>query len=154
MSVVIQLLLFLHVLAAMVWIGSFAAHMQLMAKARRDGAAAERARLHQWDDRLATTLYIPASLTVLVAGVLLVILEGVSFGEPWISFGLAVWIFAFLLGILYYVPRGKKISEAIERHGEDSPEVQAMIDGTINVQRLDIGLLVLVVFAMTTKLTF
>jgi uncharacterized membrane protein len=91
---------------------------------------------------------------VLIAGVLLTIIGGYSFGEPWISLGLAVWIFAFLLGILYYVPHGKKVSEAIEQHGEASPEAQALIDRTITVQRIDIALLVLVVFAMTTKFAF
>jgi uncharacterized membrane protein len=154
MSTIISLLVFLHVLAAATWIGAFIMHMQFMHLTARSETPEERVKLFAYDDRLSNTLYIPASLTVVIAGLALVLLEGISFGEPWIAIGIAVWLFAFLIGIGFYVPQGKRLEAAVEAHGAASAQAQGIIDRVLRFQRVDLLLLIFVVFAMTTRLAF
>jgi uncharacterized membrane protein len=118
-----EALLFLHISAAAVWIGSAVLYDLLFFRARRaaDPALAERMGAHsEW---LAKRLFIPTSLAVFVLGILLTIEGPWGFGDLWIVLGLFGWATTFVVGIAGIEPQTKRMQAALERGGPDDPEV-------------------------------
>jgi uncharacterized membrane protein len=95
---VYDLLMFLHVLAAMVWLGGLVGLAAFGSYALRKGAPDSVARFLASSGVLGPILG-PASLLVLGFGVWMVIDSGAwNFGQTWIWLGLALLGAAFLVG--------------------------------------------------------
>ncbi|MCU0687127.1 MAG: DUF2269 family protein [Polyangiaceae bacterium] len=150
----LQLLLFLHVMGTVIWVGGFAMHLSLMRLLRKEGPPEQRVKLMRYDDQLSTTVHIPAGLTVLATGIVMVLKGGISWLEPWIIVGLVGWLIASLVGALFYVPNGKKLEEAIKAEGAGSAAARRYVERAVLVTRLDFYLLVFVIFSMVTRLNF
>src|SRR3954447_16014701 len=97
---VYDVLLFGHITAAIIWLGSgFLLTVQaLRAERARDAVGLKRVA----DDgaQLANVVFIPASLAVFVLGILLVVDGPWSLGQLWIALGLAGYLATFLTGVL------------------------------------------------------
>jgi uncharacterized membrane protein len=146
-----DLLLFLHIAFAIVWIGSgFLFHVLGFRADRADDQAAIRKIA---DDlvALANTLFIPSSLLVVVFGILLTIDGPWSFGDLWIVLGLVGFALTFLTGVLWITPQSKRLQALIERDGGLSPEAYAVARRMMTFARLDYVVLFLVVFDMVVK---
>lgn len=152
--VLTQILIFIHVLAAIMWIGGVIMHLALMGLATRDGDPDMQLKLLSLDGRLAPIIYIPGSMLLIITGVVMVLNFGASFGEPWISVGIAVWLISFVIGVSFYAPQGKKLGAAVEAGGPGSPAAQAIIKRMETVTWWTLPLLLLALFAMTTKFQF
>ena len=144
-----EILLFLHVATAIVWLGSGFFLQMLVWRA---GATDDRPLLQGvatnsgW---MAQRIFIPASLAVLVFGILLTIEGPWSFGDLWIVLGLAGYAFSFLVGILFLEPEGKRIAAAMQAGDEARAGFHV---GRINtVSRIELVVLYLVVAAMALK---
>jgi uncharacterized membrane protein len=104
-----ELLLFVHTTAAVVWVGSGTLlHIQAH---RADRAASDDALLARFDDVgvLSNLLFVPASLVVLVAGLLLVIDGPWSLEQLWIVLGLVGYAATFVTGLFVIKPRAQRI---------------------------------------------
>ena len=146
-----EILLLLHIAAAVVWLGS-GFFLQILVfragKAQDAGLMQGIASNSGW---LAQRIFIPASLVVLVVGVLLTIEGPWSFGDAWIVLGLVGYAFSFLVGILFIEPEGKRIGKAMAA-GESGRA--AFHIGRINtVSRIELVVLYLVVAVMVLKPT-
>ena len=102
---------------------------------------------------LAPRLFIPASLSALVFGVLLVIDGPWSFDQLWVVIGLARWAVSFVLGFFYFKPEGERIGALVEQHGPAYPEVDRRLRRLNIVDRLQLLILLLVVADMVIKPT-
>ena len=146
-----DVLLFLHIAAATVWLGSgFFLQMLIFRAESTDDDELKRgiASSTGW---FAQRIFIPASLAVLVVGILLTIEGPWSFGDLWIVLGLAGYAVSFLVGILFLEPEGKRIHAAMTA-GEHARA--AFLIRRINaVSRLELVVLYLVVGAMAFKPT-
>jgi len=94
-----EFLLFVHVAAVIVWLGTGTALalIAIYAERSRDRALAERlGTLAAW---LGPRVFAPASLGTLVAGILLVLDGSWSFHRLWIELGLAAFAVSFLLNV-------------------------------------------------------
>lgn len=100
---------------------------------------------------IGTRVLVPASLTVLVFGFLLVDELGLSLGEAWISFALAVYLGSFLLGSTFLGPESGRIAEIAGERGAEDAEVQSRIRRVIALSRVEMAFLVLVVLDMVVK---
>jgi uncharacterized membrane protein len=148
-----EALLFLHISAAAVWIGSAVLYDLLFFRARRaaDPALAERMGAHsEW---LAKRLFIPTSLAVFVLGILLTIEGPWGFGDLWIVLGLFGWATTFVVGIAGIEPQTKRMHAAVERGGPDDPEVAWRGRRVTALNYFDNVLLFLVVADMAIKPT-
>jgi uncharacterized membrane protein len=148
-----EALLFLHISAAAVWIGSAVLYDLLFFRARRaaDPALAERMGAHsEW---LAKRLFIPTSLAVFVLGILLTIEGPWGFGDLWIVLGLFGWATTFVVGIAGIEPQAKRMHAAVERGGPDDPEVAWRGRRVTALNYFDNVLLFLVVADMAIKPT-
>jgi uncharacterized membrane protein len=144
-----ELLLFLHIGAAVVWLGAGFLLQVLLWRAEKtdDGPLVQGVASNSgW---LAQRIFIPASLAVLVLGILLTIEGPWSFGDVWIVLGLTGYAFSFLVGILFLEPEGKRIAAAMQAGDEGRAGFHV---GRINtVQRIELVVLYLVVAAMALK---
>ena len=148
-----ELFLFLHVTAAIVWLGAGFVFSVLIFGAERAGDRAKEAGYHSDIDWLAERLFIPASLATLVFGLLLVAEGSWSFEQLWITLGLAGWLVSFLIGILYFKPEAERIDALTAEHGPDYPELQRRLKRVTAVDRFELSILFLVVADMTLKPT-
>jgi uncharacterized membrane protein len=148
-----DLLLFLHVSAAIIWIGSeFLLNVQgARADRRRDDEGIRRVL----DDAagLAMVLFVPASLAALVTGILLVLDGPWSFDQLWIVLGLAGFAATFVTGLFVVDPRAKRIAAIMDRDGGLSPEALARAQQLLIIGRSDYVVLFLVVADMVLKPT-
>jgi uncharacterized membrane protein len=148
-----ELLLFLHVAFAILWLGSgfFLQLLALRADASRDSDRIKS--LLDDADWASKRLFIPSSLAVLVLGVLLVLEGPWTFGELWIVLGLAGYAATFLTGSLVITPQVKRISKVVERDGGMSDAALAEVRRLFLISRVDLVVLFAVVAVMALKPT-
>jgi uncharacterized membrane protein len=148
-----EILLFLHIVGATIWLGSAFMLQALFYRARKtdDALLTERVSSHtQW---LAQRIFIPTSLAVLVLGILLTIEGPWTFDQLWIVIALAAFGATFVWGVGVIEPEGKRLHAAMAAHGPEHPETgrhSARIDAYM---KLDLVLLFVVVFDMALKPT-
>lgn len=148
-----EVLLFLHIAAVAVWLGSAFFFFVLFqrAKTSRDSLLAERLGVHsEW---LAKRLFIPASMSVLVLGILLTIEGPWTFDQLWILLGLGGFAATFVLGVGLIEPTTKKMHAAIEAHGPAHPAVGRQNRRLEGLAVLDLALLFVIVWDMALKPT-
>lgn len=148
-----ELLLLLHVIAAIIWVG--AGTMYFMLELRTDLTGdIEREAAHNDDANwLAPRLFIPASMATLIFGILAAIEGNWNFGSLWLIIGLVGFTVSFATGMGYFEPEGKKLVAAIERNGAADPEVRRRIANLKLVGRIELSVLYVVVASMVIKPT-
>jgi uncharacterized membrane protein len=146
-------LLFVHISASIVWIGAGFLLLILGLRADRTDDEAGIKRILDDNAWLATRLFIPASLTVVVAGVWLTIDGPWEFDQLWVVLGLVGYAATFFTGVAVLRPRGDAIAAAIERDGGMTPASLADARRLLALARIDYVVLVLVVADMAIKPT-
>jgi uncharacterized membrane protein len=148
-----ELLLALHIIAAIIWLGAGVALTLLILRADLAGDARLKAEVNAQTDWLAPRLFIPASFSTFLFGVLLVIEGSWDLGTLWIVIGLAGWLVSFLVGMLYFRVEGERIDALVQERGPEHPDVAGRIDRMEAVARAELALLFLIVVDMTAKPT-
>lgn len=147
-----NVLKFFHILAAVLWVGG-AVLLQVLAqlalKSKLPGRMVEFAR----DVELVgTRMFTPLSVLVLLLGVALVQEGDWGFGHAWVIVGLVGIAATIATGAGYLGPQMGKLAKLISADGADAPSVRTRITTILNVARIDTIVLVLVIFAMVTKI--
>ena len=146
-----ELWLFLHIVAAIIWIG--AGFLLQVLGLRADRARDDASLRKVLDDvhGLANVLFIPASLSVLIFGLLLVFDGPWSFEELWITLGLVGYAATFVTGLAVISPRAKRIGQIMERERGFGPTAAAETKKLLVISRIDLVVLFLVVADMVLK---
>jgi uncharacterized membrane protein len=148
-----EILVFLHIAAAIIWLGAGFVFAVLAFDAERHDDRARLAAYHHDAGALAPILFIPASLATFILGLLLVADGPWTMGALWIDIGLAGWLASFLLGILYFKPEGERITSIVAERGVDDPEVARRVRRLNLVDRVQVTIVFLVVLDMVGKPT-
>ena len=149
-----EFLLFVHVAAVVAWVGSGFLLIVLALRAERTDDAAAIKQILDWNSWLATHLFIPASLTVVAAGVWLTIDGPWEFDQLWVALGLLGYLSTFVTGVAVLRPRGDKIAAAMARDGGQlTPQSLADTRRLLALARIDYVTLFLVIAVMITKPT-
>jgi uncharacterized membrane protein len=146
-----EILLFLHIATAIVWLGSGFFLQLLVFRAESAGDTGLTRGIASNSGWMAQRVFIPASLAVLILGILLTIEGPWSFGDLWIVLGLAGYAVSFLIGILFQEPQGKRIHTAME--AGDQGRAAFLIRQINAVARVELVVLFLVVGVMALKPT-
>lgn len=143
-----RVLLFVHILSAIVWFGGALFSEALVAMSRRKG---DREYVATWTSVAATGARVYPVATILLFGTAIaMVVQRWSFGTMWIDIALGLFIFSFVLGIAYFSPRGKKIGQAFEA-GEDVPDLVARVRPVHMIQRIDLLVLTMILILMIYK---
>jgi len=143
-----QLLLIIHILGAIVWIGG---GIYSMLEARRIGD--DRRKLSEYLDHAdwtGTRVFGPAAFITLLAGIGLVVSsDGWSFGQLWIWLAIGLFVVSLAIGAGYYGPAYARIRELIA--SDDHAGLQQARKRLDLVTQIDAGILVAIVVLMVTK---
>lgn len=142
---------FVHVLAAVIWVGGNVVANVQGTRIRNSGEAPRVAAFARDTEWLSTRVYLPASLTVLVFGILTALRGHYSFGSAWLIIGIIGIVATALTGSLYFGPELKRLGALIEQRGVDDPEIKQRTSRLIAVARVDIVVLVVVIADMVFK---
>ena len=132
-----QILLFIHVVCAVIWVGG-AAYAQLLAfLVTRSDDPTELPRLAHRIELIGSRVFAPVAVLLFIAGSLMT-LQAWSFGQAWIALGVALWVLSVVTGAVYLGPRVKRAAELFEAEGPMSQAGRVLIDRLFVVSRLEL----------------
>ncbi len=142
---------FLHVMLAIVWVGG-AILIQVLARSARASTLPGRTAEFSADVAdIGKKLFTPASILVLLLGIYLVAEGDWGFGSLWVSLAMLGILISIVNGAAYLGPQNAKLTTMAQAEG-DSPAVRERFLTIMRVARMELGLLVFIVFLMVTKL--
>jgi uncharacterized membrane protein len=142
-----------HVIVAVLWVGGGATLALLAIMTLRMNDPIRVAQFAHQAGKIGEWLYTPSSLLVLLFGIGLMTNDQ----SPWdwdmtfVQIALAGWALTFLVGFFYIRPTAAKLAKAIEERGPTDPEAQRLIKNILLVTRIDVLILLFIVFDMTAK---
>jgi uncharacterized membrane protein len=148
-----NLLHFLHILSAIVWVGGV---LTLNVLAVRVGAGPERttqASLLRMSDLYGRVVIAPAGLLSLISGLLLVGQMDLSFGTLWVAWGIIGLVLSVGLGATLIRATNAELRRLSEDPSMDEPRRLARQRRAAVVYGLNLVLLLSVVWAMVFKPT-
>jgi uncharacterized membrane protein len=108
-------LMFLHVLAAMVWVGGLVALLAFGRRTLREGDPGAVARFVGSLRVVGPTFLAPAAGLVLVLGIWMVLdNDAWDFGQTWVWLGLALLVAAALVGAIFLSRAGLAAERAVQ----------------------------------------
>ncbi len=143
-------LLFLHVLAVIIWVGGGVMLQILLGRARKAGPddLASFTGAAEWTSQ---RVFMPTSFAVLGLGIWLVVDSPWNFSDPWIGIGIIGYALSALNGMINLGPTSRKMKELIAERGPADPGVQGLARRINIAGRLDLLVLIAVVFDMVVK---
>lgn len=146
-----EVMLYLHIIAAALWLGGGVMLAIMGGKAERSGDPGRVEQILMDAGALANTFFIPASLAVLVLGLVMTI-DAWAFDQLWIILGLLGYAATFVLGAAVLSPRSERAAKMIAERGMGPSElVEAR--KVLTLTRIDTALLLAIVFDMAVKPT-
>jgi uncharacterized membrane protein len=144
------LFLYIHIVCAVIWVGG-AFYLQVLAfLASRSDDHTELPRLGRRAEFIGTWVFIPASVLLFIAGVVMV-LQAWNFGQLWIVGGVALWVLSAVAGAVYLGPRAKQASKLFETEGPESVGGRRLLQRLFLVSRLELVSFAVVIALMVFK---
>jgi uncharacterized membrane protein len=144
-----EFLLFVHIAAAVIWLGGGFTFQMYGMVVRRGGDPEEMARFAGRAGFLSERMFVPASLLVVLAGIGLMIEGSWDWGQLWVIFALVTFAASFATGLFVLTPMAKGIPVV----GPTTPEGQTLIERLFTILRIDLVFMYAIVFAMVVKPT-
>ena len=144
-----EFLLFVHITAAVIWLGGAFTFQMYGAVVRHGGDPDEIARFAGRAGVLGERMFVPASLLVVLAGVGLIFDGNWDWDQLWVIFALVTFAASFLTGLLVIAPMAKRIPGV----GPTTPAGQLLIRRLFTILRIDLVFMYAIVFAMVVKPT-
>ena len=140
-----------HVITAVIWVGGAAMIQAYAFRILRTGDGTRQADFAKDTEIVGMRMFIPASLTLFLAAIGMMVNLDWSWSQNWIVLGLIAFGFSFVLGAGFLGPEGGRIAELIEQQGPDSPAVQARIRRILTISRCELIVLLTVIVNMVVK---
>ena len=144
-------LLFLHILCAIIWVGG-GITLHLYALQAMKGDTTEKINFMKHAEMIGKKVFAPASGVLLVLGVWMVLADprwGLT--DTWVLIGFAGIIVSAGLGSAVIGPSAGKMAALLQEKGAEDPEVVALSKKIMLLSRVDIAILIVVVWDMAYK---
>ncbi len=145
-----EVVLYVHILSAIAWVGGAFFLNLLSTRVTRTGAPEDLPRLGRQIAWFGVRYFLPISIVTFLAGAFMTASRW-SFGELWISISMTLWLVSVLLGALYIGPRSGKVAAMFEAEGPTSTAARAAAERLTLVSRIDIVLFLVIVALMVFK---
>jgi uncharacterized membrane protein len=146
-----ELLLFVHVLTSVVWVGGALSLQVLAIRAERSADGGRVANFATEAEWVGSRVFLPSSIVLLLAGIGLTLEGDWGFTTPWVLLGLIAYGLSALTGSLFLGPESGRIGKMIADVGPQDPDVLARIKRIFLVSRIELVVLLFIVFDMTVK---
>jgi uncharacterized membrane protein len=142
---------FLHVLAAITWVGSAIYAQALATKVMGENDPARLVRVAKDIGDLGKRLITPSAIAVLVFGVWIVAVSAWNFTDTWVLLGLIGIAITIVTGAGFLGPESERLGKLGAERGPTDPELQRRIRRIFVISRVDLVVLILVVADMVFK---
>lgn len=139
-----------HVFTAVVWVGGGVAVQLFAFRILRENDPRRLVGFAKDAEWVGTRVFMPASVLLLGFGFALVEEGGWGY-DFWVVFGLVVLALSAVTGAAFLGPESGRIGTLVEQRGPEDPEVSRRIRRILAISRVELALLVLVVFDMVVK---
>lgn len=144
-------LLVLHIAGAGTWLGANVVQAVVPPLAIKQGTGAA-AGWYRIAGRLSTVLYMPASILILLTGILMVMQSDVySFGSLFVTIGFITIVIGALFGKFVFDPVSKRAADAID--AGDAAGIKAATGRIATFGVIDTLLILLTITVMVNRLT-
>lgn len=147
---VFNILVLLHVVCAIIWVGGGFTLMVASELLRRRRGARDMLVVIDAVALLGPPFFVPLSFLTFLTGASAAAL-GYGFGELWVILGLLGFAATFVTGFFGLKPRAEKLSEMMQRDEGVTARITAAADDLVNIARFDYVMLGLVVAVMVLK---
>ncbi|MBJ7458817.1 MAG: DUF2269 family protein [Thermoleophilaceae bacterium] len=147
----LELLVFAHLAAAIAWVGGNTVIQLFGSRTINRGSPDEIQSFVGTLVWLTPRFFIPVSLATVGFGIAAALEASYSFGEPWISAGLTMFIVSFLIGIAYLGPQSERITKLGESEGTEAPAYAEGVKKLMFASRVELILLWVTVFLMVIR---
>ncbi|MEX2394595.1 MAG: DUF2269 family protein [Actinomycetota bacterium] len=145
-----DILKFLHVLSAIVWVGGGFMLQVLLARSRKLGPDSMN-QFTQAAEWTSNRIFMPASFAALISGIATTVVGSYDWGAPWIGIGFAGFLVSAIIGMAVLGPTSKKLKELGPQRGPNDPVVTHLARRIDRAGKIDLVVLVAVVFVMVVK---
>ena len=147
-----DLVKYVHILCAVVWVGG-AFYAQILAlRVMRSPDPGDLPKLGRNLEYLGTRVFVPAAILLFIAGVILTT-QRWSFQQTWISIAIVLWLASVLMGSIYLGPRSKRVAELFESEGPTSATGRSLMGRLFLVSRLELVSFAVIIALMVAKPT-
>lgn len=141
----------IHVMMAVIWIGGAAIVQAYAFRILSTGDGRRQAEFAKDTEVIGMRVFTPASLVLFLAAIGMMVNAHWSWGQNWTVLGLIAFGLSFVIGAGFLGPESGRIAQTIERHGPESPQAKARIRRILMVSRVDLVVLLTVVWNMVVK---
>ena len=145
-----ELWLFLHISTAMVWIGGATVAQIFGVLAQRSGDPAQSAGFGRSMAFIGPKIFAPASIAVLLTGVLLTEDGNWEWSETFIWLGIVLWAAVSFVAFAFLTRAMGRVGARLAAEGP-SPELGAEVKKLVLLGRVLVLVLFVVVFVMVVK---
>ena len=145
-----QLLLYIHIICAVIWVGGAFFAQLLAIRVQRSTDPADLPKFGRNVEFLGQRVFLPASILLFLAGAAMVAQQW-SFGQTWVAVSMGLWVLSAISGALYIGPRTKKIAELFEAEGPSSTAARALLSRVFLVSRLELVSFAIIIALMVFK---
>ena len=153
MFTVFNLFKFLHVVAAIIWIGGAVTLSILNVRVRRMGDRSALAALGQQSAVLGRTLIGPAAASALVTGLVMIADAGIAFTTLWVLWGAIAIAFSMYLGAGPIRRTGEELASGASNPRSEPGRVGALGNQLRTLNAINLIVLFSAVWAMVFKPT-
>lgn len=146
-----EIIKFFHIVAVIVWVGGGVMEQAQILRASRTNDPKEMAAAGRGAAWASQRVFMPASFVALGFGIWLVVDGPWSFGDPWIGIGMAGFVLSAVIGMAVLGRLSKRIDALTIERGPQDPVVQHTRRRLVRASRIDMVILVAVVFDMVVK---
>ena len=145
-----QVLLYIHIVSAVIWVGGAFAIQALAILASRSDDPTELPWLGRKLVILGSRVFMPAATVLFLAGALMTIQQW-SFGNTWIAVSVGLFVLSAVGGAVYLGPRAKRVAELFDAEGPASTEARELIGKLFFATRLELVSFAIILALMVFK---
>jgi uncharacterized membrane protein len=145
-------LVFVHILAAITWVGGAILLNVLNTRSIRADDPARLATAAKETEWVGTRIIAPTTVVLLAMGITMVAVnEAWTIGQLWIILALVLFGLTFATGAFFLGPEAGRIARLVDERGVSDPEVRRRLRRVVLVGRVDLITLIVVVWDMVVK---
>jgi uncharacterized membrane protein len=145
-----QLVLYVHIVSAMIWVGGAFAIQAMAVLVSRSDDPMELPRLGHNLEIIGSRVFGPAAIVLFLAGAVMTI-QRWSFGQTWIAVSIGLWVLSAAGGAIYLGPRTKRVVALFEAEGPSSVAARQLIGRLFLVTRLELVSFAVIIALMVFK---
>jgi len=147
---VYQLLLYIHIVCGVIWVGGAFAIQALAILVSRSDDPMELPRLGRNLELIGSAVFRPAAILLFLSGVVMTV-QNWAFGRPWIAVSVGLWVLSAVAGAAYLAPRAKRVAALFETEGPASVVARQLIGQMFLVSRLELVSFAVIIALMVFK---